>query len=230
MSPASAHRRAGFLLYAAVQFVALVAVAMLLYAEPYHFSQNFLSELGMTRTWSGTPNHVSSVLFGIALASVGAAFIAFAGAWRAIAFDHGRARAAGIAAQIFGTASGAAFVAVAVTPVNLAMDAHNTLVLCAFGLLFGFAASLTILVARNGATRTRLAATGSYLLAVAVYFASVMYAVRHGMDREMLVLSQKAIAGASMLYIAYFTLETRRRLQGISTAPAVQGSERALPR
>ncbi len=108
------------MLYAALQFVVLTAIAMVVYGDGYRFSHNFLSELGATTTWSGTPNHAAAVLFGIALAGLGSAFVAFAGAWRAFAFARGRARGAGIASQLFGTASGTAFVAVAVTPVNLA--------------------------------------------------------------------------------------------------------------
>jgi hypothetical protein len=221
-------------LLAALNFVVLTTIAMYVYAEHYEFSFNFLSELGATRTWAGAPNHPSAVLFGLALGGVGTGFIGFAGAWRAFAFERKRARAAGIAAQLFGTASGAAFVAVAVTPVNVALELHNTFVLAAFGLLLCFAASMTILIARNGATLARMLASVWYLLVVAGYVAVVAYAVRVGVVTErghrLLVVSQKIVAAASMLYIAYFTLDTRSRLQGISTAPAVHGDERGLPR
>ena len=71
-------KRAWFLRYAALQFVVLTAVAMHFYADGYHFTTNFFSELGMTTTWWGRPNHVSAALFSIALATLGIAFIAFA--------------------------------------------------------------------------------------------------------------------------------------------------------
>ncbi len=212
-------------MYAAIQFVVLTATAMIVYAggtyaDPsaagYDLARNFLSELGATRTWSGQPNHPSAVLFGIALGGVGVAFVGFAGAWRAFAFERGRARGAGLAAQLFGTGSGAAFLAVAVTPVNLALDLHNTFVVAAFGLLFGYAATLTLVSWRNGITGVRLAASAAYLLLVGVYFAVVAVAIRTGVatdhGRMLLVVAQKVVAGASMLYIAYLTLATRSQL------------------
>lgn len=228
---ASTRRRAAFLLYAAVQFVALTAIAMHVYAggkladpwaKGYDFSGNFLSELGATRSWAGQSNTPSAALFTIALGSLGLALVAFSGTWRAFAFDRGRARAAGIASQVLGTASGAAFFAVAVTPVNLALHAHNTFVVAAFGLLLGYSAALTLVWAKNGATRVQLLASGSYVVLVCVYVAVVVYAVSHGAGSarglEILVLSQKAIAYASMLYVVYLTVATRQRLAAISAA------------
>jgi len=211
---AIAHRRAAVLLYAAIQFVALTAIAIRVYAGGYDFFANFLSELGATYTWSGQPNHAAAALFSIALGTLGAAFVAFASAWRAFAFAHGRARAVGIAGQLFGTTSGIAFVAVAVTPVNLALDLHNAFVIAAFSLLLGYAASMTIVWSRNGATKAQLAACVAYVLLVCAYAAAVVVAVRSGVGtehgRRILVVSQKIIAYASMLYIMYLTIAIRR--------------------
>ncbi|MGE5186148.1 MAG: DUF998 domain-containing protein [Acidobacteriota bacterium] len=221
MSPASARWRAGLLLYAAIQFIVLVAIAMVVFPGGYDLATNFLSELGGTRTWTGQANTTGAVLFSIALASLGVAFVAFAGAWRAFAFAHGRARPAGVAAQLFGTGSGAAFVAVAVTPVNLAVDLHNTFVVAAFGLLLGYAAAMTIVSWRNGIPRGQLVASAAYLAVVAAYFAVVAYgasadvATAHG--RMILVVSQKVIVGTSMLFVAYLTTATRRQLSLRST-------------
>jgi hypothetical protein len=231
VTPLAARRRAGILLYCAVQFLALVTVAMVVYAggswtDPlasgYDLAKNFLSDLGATKSWAGTANHPSAVLFSIALGSIGLAFIAFAPAWRAFAFARGKARAAGIASQIFGTLSGAAFVAVACTPVNLAIDRHNQFVICAFGFLLAYAAMLTLVQWRNGAPRVRLVASVGYLLAVTAYFASVMYAVHNGVSSDrghmLLVVSQKAIVAVSMLYVAYMGLAIRRQLHAMIAA------------
>src|SRR5262245_40923343 len=152
MTAASARIRGGVLLYAALQFIVLTTIAMRVYAggtvadqssSGYDFFNNFFSDLGATYSWSGAPNRAASVLFGIALGSLGAAFVAFAGTWRAFAFARGRARAAGIAAQVFGTLSGTAFVVVALAPVNRAINVHNAAVVSAFGLLLGYAACMT---------------------------------------------------------------------------------------
>ncbi len=226
MTPGSARRRAGLLLYAAVQFVVLVAIAMAVYAGGtyfdrqdggYHFAHNFLSDLGATRAWTGRSNTPSAILFSLALGTMGLAFVAFAGAWRAFAFERRRFPALGYAAQAFGTASGAAFFAVACTPVDRALDLHNTFVLCAFGFLLGYACAITALQWHNGAPRRRLRASIAYVLVVAAYFAVVMYAVSTGITTErgweLLVVSQKVIAAASMVFIAYLTIEIRRQLR-----------------
>lgn len=213
--------RTGFLLYAALQFVVLTAIAMRFYAGGtfadattigYRFTQNFFSDLGATRSWSGHENHASMVLFTVALGTLGIAFISFAGAWR----DLGdKARLAGIASQLCGTLSGAAFIAVAATPVNLALDRHNTFVVAAFGLLLGFAASLTIVLWRNGhALRLRVISI-IYVVLVLGYVALVVYAVTHGVSTEVgravMVVSQKAMAYLSMVYVVCVTLWYPRR-------------------
>ncbi len=217
----TARLRSTFLMYAAFQFVVLTAIAMRVFPGGYSFFHNFFSELGGTRTWAGQANTTGAVLFSIALGSLGFAFVAFAGAWRAFAFAHGRARPAGVAAQLFGTGSGAAFVAVAVTPVNVALELHNTFVVAAFGLLLGYAAAMTLVSWRNGIPRRQLVASTAYLVLVAAYFAVVAYGVSAGIatarGRMILVVSQKIVVAASMLFIAYLTTATRRQLSLRST-------------
>src|SRR6476661_9381820 len=96
-----AHRVAGYLRAAALLFVVLTACAMATYAggtwfDPserhYQLGLNFLSDLGMTHSWSGRANTISSMLFGAALVGIGAALVAFAWVWRGFAFERGRAR------------------------------------------------------------------------------------------------------------------------------------------
>ena len=205
-------RRTQFLLYAAIQFVLLTTIAMRVYPDGYKLTQNFFSDLGATRSWYGHPNHVSAVLFTIALGTLGIAFIVFAGAWR----DLGpKARAAGIVSQVFGTLSGAAFLAVASTPVNLALDLHNAFVVSAFGLLLGFAASLTVVLWKNAAALRLRAVSTIYVVIVLAYVAVVVYALTCGVatlrGREVLVVSQKAMAYLSMLYVVLVTLWYPRR-------------------
>jgi len=210
MSPAVARTRATLLLYAGLQFIALIAVAMALWPPGYSQSDNFLSELGITEY------RASAALFSIALGSLGLAFVAFAGAWRAFAFDKRRARAVGIAAEIFGMLSGAAFVAVAATPVDVSMRFHNTFVVSAFGLLLGYAACMAIVIWRNGSSRAQLATSVLYCAVVAAYACVVFYGASQGIASErgrwILVVSQKAMAGASIAYLVYVTITTRRRL------------------
>jgi len=218
---ANAHRRAGFLRYAALQFVALVAAAMVLYpggtwfdngAASYQLAHNFLSDLGATHAFSGHANHASQVLFAIALVTLGGALVAFAWAWREFAFAHGRARAAGIASSIAGTASGTAFAGVAIAPVDVVLHLHNGLVIAAFGLLLAYVACLTFVMWRNRAGNLWLDL--GYLALVCAYFAIVMFGPRFESERgfETQVVAQKVIVCASMLYIAYITTAVRQAL------------------
>ena len=206
-----------------MQFAVLTAIAMQVYAggtiwnpwaPGYAFGGNFLSELGATRAWSGHDNHASAVLFSLALATLGIAFVAFAGAWRGFAFARRRGAALGVASQVFGTLSGLCFVAVSVTPVNLALQAHNLFVVAAFGLLLGYAVCTTIVWWRNGAAAVEIVTCLSYVVFVLAYVGVVVYAVRHGTwterEHRVLVLTQKAMAYGSMIYIAFVTYRVRR--------------------
>lgn len=226
MTPDAAHRRAGFLRLAAIQFVVLTAIAMVLYAggtwfdrsaPGYELGHNFFSDLGATHAWSGRANYASAALFTIALATMGVAFIAFAPAWRAFAFEKARGRALGIAAQLCGTLSGASFIAVAVLPIDHALHLHNTFVVAAFALLLGYAASMTLLMWRNGARGAQLVASTIYLVVVLAYVAMVVVAVRRGIATDrgvvIMVVAQKVITYASMLFVAYLTTVTRRLCQ-----------------
>jgi hypothetical protein len=216
-----AYRLAGLLRYAAIQFVVLTALAMVLYAggtwfDPttahYHFTGNFLSDLGMTRAFSGRANYASSALFCVALATVGGALVAFVWTWREFAFGRRRAIVVGYAAAVLGTLSGLAFVGVAFTPFDLALNAHNTLVIAAFGLLMLFVAAITFAMWRNGISGARIAANLAYLACVAGYVALVLRGPRmstpHGHTVQ--VIGQKLIAYASMLHIVYLATTIRR--------------------
>ena len=219
----TAYRRAGWLRYTAVQFVVLTGCAMAAYAggtwfDPsaprYELTENFLSDLGTTEALSGRANHASSLLFFVALATLGAALVAFAWAWRGFAFGRQRARLAGYASAALGTASGLAFIGVAVTPWNLALDLHNAFVIAAFGLLMLYVAALTLVMWRNAIGGARLAANAVYLGAIIGYVALILFGPRldseHGLRVQ--VIGQKIVAYASMVHIVYLTTTTRRAL------------------
>ena len=150
----TAHRRATILLVATTQFVVLTLVAMTTYAggtyfdastRSYRFFENFFSDLGTTRSYSGRPNWVSCVLFVIALATMGSSLVVFSGGWRSFAFERRRGAFFGATGRGLGTLSGICFVGIALTPFDRALDAHNLLVMAAFSLLLGYVGCLTVL-------------------------------------------------------------------------------------
>jgi len=218
-----AYRRAGFLRYAAIQFVVLTACAMVAYTggtwfDPttphYELTSNFLSDLGATRSLSGATNYVSSALFFVALATNGAALVAFSWAWRDFAFAHGRARFVGYTSTVLGTASGGAFIGVAVTPWNLVLDVHNAFVVGAFGLLMLYVAAITLVMWRNGLGGVRLAANLVYLAVIVGYVALVLRGPRFNTEHghRVQVIGQKIVAYVSMAHIMFLTTTTRRAL------------------
>lgn len=223
VSPSAAHRIAGLLRYAALQFTVLTGCAMVTYAggrafdqtEPhYRLAGNFLSDLGRTRAYSGRANHVSCALFFFALASLGVALASFAWTWPTFAWQQRRARWAGHASAGFGMLSALAFVGVAVTPFDVAFRAHMFFVTSAFGCLALYVATLTLVMWRNGARRTWLAINVGYLVVVASYVAFVLVgphlATPRGFTSQ--VVAQKVVAYASMVHAVLIATLVRRTL------------------
>jgi hypothetical protein len=213
MFATTARRSTAFLLFAALQFVVLTAVAMQLYPD-YRSGDHFLSVLGATRTWTGVPNHEAAVVFAIAVATLGAAMIVFAAAWRDYAFERDRAHGLGVASQLCGTLSGLAFIGVAFTPIDRALDLHNALVVGAFVLLFAFAACTTVLWWRNGAPHAAIGGGALYAVMLVIYFAVAGWAAATDLYAHLgvLVIGQKIVVYASMAYIVFVALTIRRRI------------------
>ena len=205
-------RAARFLRYSAVQFVVLTASAMFFYAggtwwDPatsrYELTHNFLSDLGMTRTFSGHTNYVSSVMFTVALASLGIALGVFAWTWRRFAFAQGRARAAGHASALLGTVCGIAFAGVGLTPFDKFLDLHNIFVLTGFGLLPIYIGLLAFLMWRNELRGILVPATLVYFMFVVGYALLIFFGPRLGTPHGHMVqvVGQKIIATASVLHV-----------------------------
>lgn len=205
-------RAARFLRYSAVQFVVLTVSAMFFYAggtwwDPgtsrYELTHNFLSDLGMTRTFSGHTNYISSVMFTLALASLGIALVAFAWSWRGFAFAQGRARGAGHASALLGTLCGIAFTGVGLTPFDRLLDAHNIFVLTGFSLLPIYIGLLAFLMWRNELRGILVPATLVYFVFVVGYVLLIFFGPRLGTPHGHMVqvVGQKIIATASILHV-----------------------------
>ena len=132
--------------------------------------------------------------------SLGIGMIAFAGTWRRYAFARGRGRLLGLASQLCGTLAGVGFIGVASTPVDIALDAHNLLVIVAFGLLLAFAVCGTILWWRNDAPPGILVAGALYVCVLLGFFAAAGWVVRAGLFEHIrvLIVAQKIAVYASM--------------------------------
>jgi hypothetical protein len=231
-----ANFRVGLLLYACAQFFVLTTAAMFLYpggakyhlaAEGYLFLQNFFSDLGATRTYSGKPNMLCASLFIVAISFLGMAMIVASELWRAWrarvpteAEDAGTAGSAtrntpwGFAAQIFAALSGLCYLGVAVTPWNYFLDAHNNFVKGAFSLLLGLIVCLLLGQIYERETTPYLAANCIYLVTLAAYlyllFGGPSLQTQNGLAVQ--VGAQKIIAYVSILNLAVQAVGRRRAL------------------
>ena len=234
---AKANFRVALLLYACAQFFVLTIAAMFLYpggakyhlaAEHYLFFQNFLSDLGATRTYSGRPNMLCASLFILALSFLGMAMIVASPLWKAWCarrsleaaqagtslFSIPRSTPWGIGAQLFAALSGLCYVGVAVTPWNYFLDAHNNFVKGAFSLLLGLIVCLVLGQISERETTPYLIANCVYLILLAAYvyllFAGPSLQTQNGLAVQ--VAAQKIITYISILNLAVQALGRRRAL------------------
>jgi hypothetical protein len=237
--PASAKTnfRVGLLLYACAQFFVLTIAAMFLYpggakyhlaAEGYLFLQNFFSDLGATRTYSGKPNMPCASLFIVALSFLGMAMIVASQLWRTwrarvpteaaedarASLSAARNTSWGFAAQIFAALSGVCYLGVAATPWNYFLDAHNNFVKGAFSLLLGLIVCLLLGQIYARETTPYLIGNCIYLIVLAAYlyllFAGLSLQTQNGLAVQ--VGAQKIITYVSILNLAVQAVGRRRAL------------------
>lgn len=196
------------LIFAAVQFIVLTIIAMLVFpggakfrsgSDHYLFFGNFFSDLGATRTISGHSNTASHVLFLIALGLTGLALVYFAPVWRVVSREPGGTP--GLIALGAAVISGLGFIGIAATPWNLVYDAHNLFVRLAFGLLLIYVVCMIFVQVRSDWPGPFLWLNVAYFLALAAYvvilFLGPDLATAGGLHFQ--VAAQKVIVYASIL-------------------------------
>mgnify|MGYP000090642771 CR=1 FL=1 len=151
-------------------FIILNIAAMLLYpgstyrdnlTSGYLFTENFLSDLGRTLTFSGEINFISAQLFNMSLILAGAVFTLFYLHVRKV-FIEGNQITLAFLGSFFGILGGMCLVGVGLTPADLYLDLH---IICANWLFrFMFVASLfyTIVIFRHPTFENKY--SGGYLV------------------------------------------------------------------
>jgi hypothetical membrane protein len=214
-------RRAEVMIAASLLFAVLTVAAMLAYpggakfdhtSGGYLFFQNFFSDLGATKTYSGRSNTTSHVLFIIALVGVGLAMIGFSTTWRTIVSRRGAGRDFGRVSQATAILSGIGFIGIAVTPWDKVLDAHNAFVKLAFGVLLVFILSMLALQLRNGWPGVFVAVNVLYLIVLAIYVLVLFVGPGLGTvsGLKFQVAAQKIIVYSSILNIAVQASGIRR--------------------
>jgi hypothetical membrane protein len=147
-------------------FIILNIAAMLLYpgstyrdnlTTGYSFTENFLSDLGRTLTFSGEINFASAQLFNMSLILAGAVFTLFYLHVRKV-FNKKNLRALAFIGSFFGILGGLSLAGVGLTPADLYLDLH---IICANWLFrFMCIASLfyTVVIFRHSTLKNKYAA------------------------------------------------------------------------
>ena len=116
--------------FGVAQFLCLTVLAVQFYpggtmedqkTTGYSFYENFLSDLGMTKAWSGRPNPTASLLFNTALVVLGLAIIPFFLFLPSHAPDQWETLRI---ASVFGVISSLAVVGIGLSPFDAHPDAH----------------------------------------------------------------------------------------------------------
>ncbi|HYM27211.1 MAG TPA: hypothetical protein VET66_03630, partial [Steroidobacteraceae bacterium] len=131
----------GLVALACVLFVVLTTLAMLLYpggtivdhtTQGYRFFENYLSDLGVSRSRSGAPNLPAMVCFMVALGSVGLALGAFFVAFTRWCAGVPRALRLSRRAAVVGAITALSFIGIAAAPRDLLYPEHIAFELVAF--------------------------------------------------------------------------------------------------
>jgi len=151
-------------------FILLNIIAMLLYpgstyrdnlTSGYSFTENFLSDLGRTLTFSGEINFISAQLFNMSLILAGTVFTLFYLHVRKV-FNKKNLRTLAFIGSFFGILGGLSLAGVGLTPADLYLDLH---IICANWLFrFMCIASLfyTIVIFRHSVLKNKYA--GGYMV------------------------------------------------------------------
>jgi len=214
---------ASAVLVACVTFVVLTALAMLEYpggslhvpgTHHYVFSENFLGDLGVTKTAAGFSNTSSCVLFVIAMTCVGISLIAFAGSWHAIAESRGIPVRTAWVYKWGATGSGVCFVGVGLTPWNLLPTAHNVLAWAGFALLVLFVIALLDVQRLNRWPKRYMLANLFYLAIMATYVLILVSGQATSTHSGLVfqVAAQKITVYSSILNLGYQAYGIRKAL------------------
>jgi hypothetical protein len=224
--------RSDWLIIAAILFILLTTIAMILYpgsnnwtnqATHYSFAQNFFSDLGATRTYNDAANTASNVLFILALVLVGSGIAIFSFNSLVIACVSGKMRRLARAAIPVAMISGLGFIGVAAAPWNLAYGAHVIFVQVAFGFLLIFVILFTILQFANGWSRFYEIANLVYLVLLAAYLVLLFFGpdIFTMAGLTMQAVGQKIIVYVSIVNIAMQAYGIRKHVLGPTAKEAV---------
>lgn len=210
----NALRICDFLMIAAVLFVVITALAMLLYPGGYypdkessHYSltRNFFSDLGATRTYSHAANGASMILFIVSLALVGISLILFSLNYRVIYGERKRGLLVGQLAVAAAVLSGVSFIGIAANPMNINLSGHLLMVQQAFISLVLFIFLILTLQLLNGWPWRWIVVGIVYVVLLAGYQVMMRLGSDIGTSEGLMLqaLAQKVFIYASIIVLGF---------------------------
>jgi hypothetical protein len=169
------------------QFVQGISRAVEAYPAKYDWSGQFLSELGMTRTWSGESNMAGSLLFTRSMVGLGLLLIPFFSSLRRVESDSPYRD---LASAWCGCVSACGLIGLGLTPLDKMMTLHN-----GFLAVWLFPLVVAMLVRLPQAWRSIPSLALSLLLTMTI----AVFALSMGMRSAPLV--QKAVIVLSALWL-----------------------------
>jgi hypothetical protein len=180
----------------------------------YTFIQNFLSDLGMTVAYDGSPNRLGAACFVssivLLVVGLGGSVAGFFRQYSANPRSRGLARGAAIVAVLVCLA----FIGVAVTPENLVMGLHVQLTYFAFRSFLVSATLFTLAARVYEPAATRVWAAWTLLtVALAVYVWIQTWGPRTSDPGglEVQVIAQKVIAIVAIVVLLYESVQAEKK-------------------
>lgn len=174
----NALRICDFLMIAAVLFILVTALAMILYpggdyldnqTTHYSLTRNFFSDLGVSRTYSHASNDASMILFIISMVLVGVSIILFSFNYWVIYREGKRGLLLGRLAVASAVMSGVAFIAITANPWNINLAGHLLMVQQSFVFLVIFIFLILALQLLNGWPKLWAGLGIAYVVLLVVY-------------------------------------------------------------
>tara|TARA_B100000131_G_C18089681_1_gene601662 strand:+ start:1082 stop:1756 length:675 start_codon:yes stop_codon:yes gene_type:complete len=158
-----------------LMFIIINGIAIFLYpgstyrnhnTEGYLFTQNFLSDLGRTYTFSNELNFISSQLFNLSLILAGTIYIFFYFYIQKLFININKQNIA-IIGSFFGVLGGVALIGVAFTPANLYLENHILSANWLFRFMFISSLTYTYLILKHPKLKN-IYASGYFLFSIII--------------------------------------------------------------
>lgn len=204
------------LLYANISFIAFTALAMLFYpggkfhnhnSIGYSFIENFFSDLGRWRTYSGDTKYISLCLFAVAIFFLSGAFLNFIFSFVDDIANHKNYPTVKLIAKISTVTFCLLLCGVALTPYDLVFNAHLLDVRVCFIMMVPVSWSISYLIYQDHTLPNKYMSLLFFVsIALIVYIYILFFGPRVSDNKYFQPIAQKSIVyllSFSLIYVAH---------------------------